>query len=72
MKLARIGLQIPVVPITMIGTYQLMKNGDEGKLYPGKVQVVVHEMIDGNKDADAMMKEAYDKIASALPPGAIA
>lgn len=60
------------MPITMLGTYQLMKNGDEGHMYPGEVVVVVHPPIDGNKDADTMMKEAYDAIASALPKGALA
>lgn len=64
--------KIPVVPITLVGTYQLMKNGDEGKLYPGTIRIVVHPQIDGNTDADTMMAESYKRIASALPPGAVA
>eukprot|EP00951_Prasinocladus_malaysianus_P025765 scaffold226829_cov41-Prasinocladus_malaysianus.AAC.1 len=64
--------QAPVVPITLIGTYDLMKNGGEGQLKSGTVRVVVHPMIDGSKDADTMMKESYKAIASALPPGRVA
>jgi len=64
--------KVPVVPITMVGAYQLMKNGGEGQLFPGTIRVVVHPPIDASKDADTMMKEAYTAVASALPPGAVA
>mmetsp|Transcript_26947 Transcript_26947/g.67878 ORF Transcript_26947/g.67878 Transcript_26947/m.67878 type:complete len:339 (+) Transcript_26947:152-1168(+) len=65
-------MKAPVVPITVVGAYQLMKNGDEGRLYPGTIKVVVHPMIDGSVDADTMMSQSYAAIASALPAGAVA
>jgi hypothetical protein len=54
-----------------MGTGRLMPNGQEGKMYNGRVRMVVHPVIPpGNPDS--MMEEARSKIASALPAGAVA
>mmetsp|Transcript_14175 Transcript_14175/g.42773 ORF Transcript_14175/g.42773 Transcript_14175/m.42773 type:complete len:341 (-) Transcript_14175:1423-2445(-) len=63
---------VPVVPITLIGTGALMPNGQEGKLYSGEgVRIIVHKPITGT-NADSMMKEARQAIASPLPPALVA
>jgi 1-acyl-sn-glycerol-3-phosphate acyltransferase len=63
--------KVPVVPITLIGTGDLMPNKKEGFLYPGKVRVVIHPAIQPG-DADGMMHEAFKEIASALAPERLA
>lgn len=55
----------PVVPITLIGTGQIMPPGWEGIVNPGSVKVVIHKPIDGN-DAEMLCKEARKAIASVL------
>ncbi|XP_057432997.1 protochlorophyllide-dependent translocon component 52, chloroplastic-like [Lotus japonicus] len=55
----------PVVPITLIGTGQIMPPGWEGIVNPGSVKVVIHKPIDG-KDAEMLCKEARKAIASVL------
>ena len=66
---------VRVVPITLLGTGQLMQSGGESRIQPGSVGIVVHPPMDSlnadgsARDADAMMKEARAVIASALPPG---
>ncbi|XP_012575453.1 1-acyl-sn-glycerol-3-phosphate acyltransferase BAT2, chloroplastic isoform X2 [Cicer arietinum] len=55
----------PVVPITLIGTGQIMPAGREGMVNLGSVKVVIHKPIDG-KDADMLCKEARNTIASVL------
>lgn len=60
--------KVPVVPITLLGTYELMPNGKEACLYPGGVKIVVHPRV-MPKSAGAMMDEARAAIASALPEG---
>ena len=62
---------VPVVPITLKGTGDLMPNKKEYLLYPGKVEVVIHPAIPPS-DAESMMKASYDAIASELPPELIA
>ncbi|KAL5100961.1 hypothetical protein RYX36_005288 [Vicia faba] len=57
--------KVPVVPITLIGTGQIMPAGREGIVNTGFVKVVIHKPIDGN-DADMLCKEARNKIASVL------
>lgn len=62
---------VPIVPVTLLGTGRLMPNGQEGKMYNGRVRVVVHSPIaPGNPDQT--MEEARRVIASALPAGAVA
>ena len=62
---------VPVIPITLVGTGDLMPNKKEYLLYPGKVEVIVHPQVPAST-ADAMMDAAYKAIAGALPPGAVA
>lgn len=63
--------KVPVVPITLRGTGDLMPNKREYLLYPGKVEVIIHPAIPvGN--ADDMMEASYKAIASSLPPELIA
>ncbi|KAI7838407.1 hypothetical protein COHA_007811 [Chlorella ohadii] len=63
--------KVPVVPITLVGTGDLMPNAKEYLLYPGKVKVVIHPAV-SPKDADTMTSEAYAAIASSLPPELVA
>lgn len=60
------GLQVPVVPITLVGTGSIMPSRQEHKMHPGNVKLVVHPQVQP-KAADAMLAEAQDAIASALP-----
>lgn len=63
--------KVPVVPITLLGTGDLMPNSREYLLYPGKVEVVIHPAVPPS-NADTMMTEAYKAVASSLPAGKIA
>ncbi|KAE9608315.1 putative 1-acylglycerol-3-phosphate O-acyltransferase [Lupinus albus] len=58
-------MNAPVVPITLIGTGQIMPAGKEGIVNFGSVKVVIHKPIDGN-DANMLCNEASKTIASAL------
>ncbi|XP_027934162.1 1-acyl-sn-glycerol-3-phosphate acyltransferase 1, chloroplastic-like isoform X1 [Vigna unguiculata] len=55
----------PLVPITLIGTGQIMPAGKEGILNIGSVKVVIHKPIFG-KESDVLCKEARMAIASVL------
>lgn len=57
--------QVPVVPITLMGTGKLMPAGMEGLLNPGSVKVVIHKPIVG-RDAEALCNEARGVIADTL------
>lgn len=59
---------VKVVPISLIGTGDVMPNGKEDRLYPGNIRVVVHPSID-TKGADAKMvcDQARDEISQSLP-----
>lgn len=63
--------KVPVVPITLKGTGDLMPNAREYLLYPGRVEVIIHPKVEP-ADADSMMKQSFDAIAGALPEGKIA
>nr|AUS84463.1 lysophosphatidic acid acyltransferase [Ettlia oleoabundans] len=63
--------KVPVVPITLIGTGDLMPNTQEYLLFPGKVKLVIHPAI-VPKDAATMAAEAYAAISSSLPPELVA
>jgi len=64
-----------VVPITLLGTGQLMQSGGESRIQPGTVGIVVHPPMDSvnsdgtPRDANDMMNEARSVIASAMPEG---
>jgi 1-acyl-sn-glycerol-3-phosphate acyltransferase len=55
----------PVIPITLIGTGELMPSGMEGTLNSGSVKVIIHQPIQG-KDAEALCCEARNVIADAV------
>lgn len=57
--------RVPVVPITLIGTGQIMPAGMEGILNSGSVKVVVHKPIEGD-DPDVLCREARNIIADSL------
>lgn len=63
--------KVPVVPITLLGTGDLMPNSKEYLLYPGKVEVIIHPAV-APSDADTMMTSAYKAVASSLDPSKIA
>ena len=63
--------KVPVVPITLLGTGDLMPNAKEYLLFPGKVEMVIHPAVQPT-DADTMMNEAYKAVASSLPADKIA
>ncbi|GER43343.1 1-acyl-sn-glycerol-3-phosphate acyltransferase [Striga asiatica] len=56
---------VPVIPITLIGTGDIMPAGREGILNPGSVKVIVHPPIGGN-NPDELSIVARNKIAGAL------
>ncbi|KAG0488558.1 hypothetical protein HPP92_007369 [Vanilla planifolia] len=57
--------EAPVVPITILGTGQLMPAGMEGILRSGSVKVVIHKPVKGT-DADLLCKESRHVIADTL------
>ncbi|CAA0806481.1 1-acyl-sn-glycerol-3-phosphate acyltransferase 1-chloroplastic [Striga hermonthica] len=56
---------VPVIPIALIGTGDIMPAGREGILNPGSVKVIVHPPIGGN-NPDELCTEARNVIAGAL------
>ncbi len=63
-------LSLPVVPLTIDGAFSLMSKNDIN-IHPGKVTLTIHKPIlppaDGKYDLEVLMKESYNRIASALP-----
>jgi 1-acyl-sn-glycerol-3-phosphate acyltransferase len=61
--------KVPVVPVTILGTGNLMPSGQESKLYPfkGPVRMIVHKPIQGT-NAEKLAAEARAAVASAMPP----
>jgi 1-acyl-sn-glycerol-3-phosphate acyltransferase len=63
-------LSLPVVPLTIDGAYNLLPK-DGINIHPGKVTLTIHRPItppaDGKYDLEQLMKESYNRIASALP-----
>lgn len=55
--------KVPVVPITLVGTGEIMPSGMEGILNFGSVRVVVHKPVEGS-DPEVLCKEVRNKIAS--------
>lgn len=63
-------LSLPVVPITIDGAFHLMPKGGLN-VHPRKVTLTIHKPIlppsEGKYDMEALIKESYNSIASALP-----
>uniref|UniRef100_A0A7S4FK38 1-acyl-sn-glycerol-3-phosphate acyltransferase n=1 Tax=Eutreptiella gymnastica TaxID=73025 RepID=A0A7S4FK38_9EUGL len=64
-------LKTPIVPITVVGTGNIMQPGNEFKMYshrPG-VKLIVHPMIyPGEETTDVeLMEQSYDVITASLP-----
>lgn len=57
--------QVPVVPMTIIGTGSIMPAGQESLLNPGSVKVVIHPCLVGN-DAQVLCNQARSVIADTL------
>ena len=64
------GQQIPVLPVTLIGTGEVLP-AKTLRLFPGRVRVVIHPLIEpGPDNPDAirdLMDRTRDTIAAALP-----
>ncbi|KAI5079499.1 hypothetical protein GOP47_0004978 [Adiantum capillus-veneris] len=57
--------QVPVVPISLVGTGKLMPNGLEGTLRPGSVKVIVHPPIRGS-NPDDLCEQSRNVISKSL------
>ena len=64
--------QIPVLPVTVTGTNEILPNKTLA-LFPGKAKLTIHEPIDTTgmttDDTEALMQETRQRIASALTAG---
>ena len=58
--------KVPVVPITIVGTGKKMPNKQEDKMFPGKVEMIVHPMVQPSA-ATSMLEEARKAVQSRLP-----
>ena len=60
--------QVPVVPITIVGTHEVMPK-KRFSIKPGKVTVIFHDAIEPRKfgDRDALMMKVREAINSGLP-----
>ena len=61
-----VAAQVPVVPITLLGTGAIMPSQQEHKMYPGHVHVIIHPPVQPAA-ADAMLQAARQAIASGMP-----
>jgi len=60
---------VPVVPITLVGTGDVMPSGRESHMYAGNVKLIVHPPIPTKgQDADQVCETARKVIAGSLPP----
>lgn len=63
--------QLPVLPVTLIGTGEVLP-AKSLKLFPGRVRVIVHPLIEPVPEAPDAVKDLMNRtrntIASALPP----
>lgn len=57
--------QVPVVPISLIGTGKLMPNGLEGTLRPGTVKVIIHPPLHGS-NPDELCEQSRNVISKSL------
>lgn len=64
--------QIPLLPVTVVGTKEIIPNKTL-KLFPGKATMVIHPAIEtkglSNDDLAELMEKSRRSIASALPEG---
>lgn len=61
-------VQVPLVPITILGSGDVMPSGREGELHAGEIRVIVHPPIPTRgKKTSAVADECKDVIASRLP-----
>lgn len=60
---------VPIVPMTILGTYEMMPKGRFG-VRPGTATVIFHPPMDpaAYPDREALMAAVHAQIASALPP----
>lgn len=64
---------VQVVPITILGSGDMMPPGREGTLYPGEVTIVVHPPIKTKAKKTAQVAdECRAAVASALPAWKVA
>lgn len=56
---------VPVVPITLVGTGNIMPPGQENIVNTGSVKIIVHQPIVGT-NPDALCSEARSVIADEL------
>ena len=63
-----VGMQVPVVPITILGSGDVMPAGKEEQLHSGTVHVIVHPPISTRgKKTSKVAEECRDAISSRLP-----
>jgi len=58
--------KVPVVPITLVNTGGVMRNGKEWMLRAGEIKVIVHPRIAPSEDADALCDKSEKVIKEAL------
>eukprot|EP00793_Prasinoderma_coloniale_P004742 PRCOL_00000503-RA len=63
--------KVPIVPITLVGTGDLMPNGNAGQLRSGNIRIVVHPQLTG-KDAGELSDKARAAIGGPLGPDGVA
>jgi len=64
--------QIPLLPVTVVGTREILPNKTLS-LFPGRAKLVIHQAIEtkglDHDDLPAIMEKSRGSIASALPSG---
>lgn len=57
-----------IVPITILGSGDVMPSGKEGELHPGQIKIIVHPpIVTRGKKTSKVADETRDAIASRLP-----
>lgn len=57
--------QLPVVPITIDGSYKILRKGSY-MIHPGKIVITIHKPIESGNTMEYVMSKSYDDIKSAL------
>jgi 1-acyl-sn-glycerol-3-phosphate acyltransferase len=64
--------QLPVLPVTLVGTRDIMP-AKTLRVFPGRASLVIHPPIEtrgmASGQVDELLLQAQKTIASALPPG---